>query len=107
MSASLAVDLLLGLGVAAQLLCCLGVLVMPTVFDRLHFVGAGSTLGPLLIGAAVLVRQTTSAAGIETIVTMALIVLLSPVLLLATVRAARRYEIGRIGPTADERRSAT
>ena len=101
------VDVFLVLGVTCQFICCLGVLVMPTVFDRLHYVGAGATLGPLLIGAAVLVRQTTSGAGIETLVTMALLVLLSPVLLLATVRAARRFEVGRIGPTADERRQLT
>jgi monovalent cation/proton antiporter MnhG/PhaG subunit len=99
------VDVFLILGVTSQFICCLGVLVMPTVFDRLHFVGAGATLGPLLIGAAVLVRQTTSAAGIETIVTVALIVLLSPVLLYATVRAARRFELGHIKPTAEERRA--
>jgi monovalent cation/proton antiporter MnhG/PhaG subunit len=101
------VDVFLIVGVACQFICCLGVVVMPTVFDRLHFVGAGTTLGPLLIGAAVLVRQTTSSAGIETIVVMALIVLLSPVLMLATVRAARRLEMGTIGPTPDERRGAS
>ena len=100
-------DVFLVLGVACQFICCLGVVVMPTVFDRLHYVGAGATFGPLFIGAAVLVRQTTSGAGIETIATMALILLLSPVLLLATVRAARRFEFGRIGPTADERRAET
>jgi monovalent cation/proton antiporter MnhG/PhaG subunit len=101
------VDVFLTLGVGCQLICCLGVLLMRTVFDRLHYAGAGTTLGPLLIGAAVLVRQTTSGAGIETIVTMALLVLLGPVVVLATVRAARRLEVGRIGPTADERRGAT
>jgi multisubunit Na+/H+ antiporter MnhG subunit len=80
---------------------------MRTVYDRLHFVGAGTTLGPLLVGAAVLVRQTTSSAGIETFVTMGFILLLGPVLTLATVRAARRADVGRIGPTAEERRRAT
>ncbi len=59
----LLVDSFLILGVACQLVCCLGVLVFGNVFDRLHFAGAGTTLGPLLVGGAVLVRQTTSAAG--------------------------------------------
>jgi monovalent cation/proton antiporter MnhG/PhaG subunit len=103
----LLVDVLLVLGVACQLICCLGVVAMRTVFERLHYAGAGTTVGPLLVGAAVLVRQTTSAAGIETIVTMALLVLLGPVVVLATARAARRLEVGRIGPTAHERRRAT
>lgn len=101
------VDVFLIVGVSCQLICCLGVLVMPTVFDRLHFAGAGTTLGPLFVGAAVLVRQTTSSAGIETLVTMAFIVLLGPVLTLATVRAARNARAGRIGPTADELSEAT
>ena len=51
--------------------------------------------------------EKLASAGIETIVVMALIVLLSPVLLLATVRAARQFELGRIGPTPGERRSAS
>ena len=99
------VDTFLVVGVLCQLICCLGVLVMPTALDRLHFAGAATTLGPLLVGAAVLVRQTTSAAGIETIVTMALILLLGPVVTLAMARAIRRSEIGQIPPTTDELRA--
>jgi monovalent cation/proton antiporter MnhG/PhaG subunit len=97
------VDVFLILGVTCQLIACLGVLVFPNVFDRLHFVGVGSTLGPLLIGAAVLVRQTTSAAGITTMIVMAVLVLLGPSLLIATARAARRLEFGRIEPRPEER----
>jgi monovalent cation/proton antiporter MnhG/PhaG subunit len=80
------------LGGACQFVCCLGVVVMRNVFDRLHFAGAGTTLGPLLIGAAVLVRQTTSAAGITTILIMAAVLVLGPALVIATARAARRIE---------------
>jgi monovalent cation/proton antiporter MnhG/PhaG subunit len=83
------VDVFLVLGVTCQFVCCVGVLVMQTVYDRLHFAGAGTTLGPLLVGAAVLVRQTTSAAGITTIVIMVLVFVLGPALLIATARAAR------------------
>ncbi len=101
------VDVFLVAGVACQLICCLGVFAMRGVFNRLHFTSAGTTLGPLLIGAAVLVRQTTSSAGIETFVTMAMILFLGPVLTIATVRVARREEIGQIGPTSDERRRVT
>jgi monovalent cation/proton antiporter MnhG/PhaG subunit len=88
----LLVDVFLVLGVACQFVCCLGVVVMRNVFDRLHFAGAGTTLGPLLIGAAVLVRQTTSAAGITTILIMAAVLVLGPALVIATARAARRIE---------------
>lgn len=99
----LLVDVFLVLGVSCQLVCCLGVLVFGNVFDRLHFAGAGTTLGPLLIGAAVLVRQTTSAAGITTIVIMALVVVLGPALVIATARAARRVDYRQVGATDAER----
>lgn len=90
------VDVFLGLGVACQFICCLGVAVYPNVFDRLHFVGAGSIFGPLLVGAAVLVRATDSSAGIETIALMVFMATLGPVLVIATGRAARRLDYGSI-----------
>jgi monovalent cation/proton antiporter MnhG/PhaG subunit len=101
----LLVDVFLALGVATQFVCCLGVAVFRDVYDRLHFVGAGSIFGPLLIGAAVLVRQTTKAAGIETIVIMVLVTTLGPAVVIATARAARRFEHGRV-EASDEEASA-
>jgi monovalent cation/proton antiporter MnhG/PhaG subunit len=99
----LIVDLLLVLGIGAELVCCLGVVVMRNVFDRLHYGAAATTVGPILIGAAVLVRESVSSAGLETIATVALLFLLNPVVETATARAARRLEVGRIGPLAKER----
>ena len=75
------------------------------VFDRLHFAGAGTIFGPLLIGAAVLVRQTTSAAGIETMALMVLVSVLGPALVVATARAARRLDYGTVAATDAERRT--
>jgi monovalent cation/proton antiporter MnhG/PhaG subunit len=88
----LIVDVLLGLGVGAELVCCLGVLLMRNAFDRLHYSSAATTLGPVLIGAAVLVRESVSAGGLQTIAIVALLFLLNPVVLIATARAARRVE---------------
>jgi monovalent cation/proton antiporter MnhG/PhaG subunit len=88
----LLVDVLLTLGVACQIICCVGVVVMRSVYDRLHYAGAGATLGPIFIGAAVLIRESVSAGGLETIATVALVVLLNPVLTIATARAARQLE---------------
>ena len=51
-ASDLAVDVLLGLGVAAELLCVAGVLVMRTTFDRLHYVGAATSVPAFLILAA-------------------------------------------------------
>jgi monovalent cation/proton antiporter MnhG/PhaG subunit len=99
----LLVDVFLVLGVACQFVCCLGVAAFRNVFDRIHFMSAGTSLGPLLIGAAVLVRQTTSAAGISTMMIMGLVVVLGPALVIATARAARLNEYGHVDARDDER----
>ena len=39
---NLAADVLLGIGVAAELLCVAGLLVMRTVYDRLHYASAAT-----------------------------------------------------------------
>jgi monovalent cation/proton antiporter MnhG/PhaG subunit len=88
----LIVDVLLGFGVTAQLICCLGVLLMRNVFDRLHYASAATTVGPVLIGTAVLVRESVSAGGLQTIAIVSLLFLLNPVVEIATARAARRLE---------------
>jgi multisubunit Na+/H+ antiporter MnhG subunit len=88
----LAVDVLLGLGVAAELLCVAGVLVMRTTFDRLHYVGAATSVPAFLVLAAVLVREHLSAGGLEAIAAVGLLFLLNPALLIATARAAQRVE---------------
>jgi monovalent cation/proton antiporter MnhG/PhaG subunit len=88
----LIVDVMLAFGVGAQLICCFGVLLMRNVFDRLHYASAATTVGPVLIGAAVLVRESVSAGGLETIAIVSLLFLLNPVVEIATARAARRIE---------------
>jgi multicomponent Na+:H+ antiporter subunit G len=88
----LIVDVLLVFGVGAELLCCLGVLTMRNAFDRLHFSSAATTVGAFLIGAAVLVRESVSAGGLQTIATISVLFLLNPVVLIATARAARRID---------------
>ena len=91
-ASDLAVDVLLGLGVAAELLCVGGVLVMRTVFDRLHYAAAATSLPALLVLAAVLVREHLSAGGLEAIAAVFLLLLLNPALVIATARAARRID---------------
>ena len=91
-ASDLAVDVLLGLGVAAELLCVVGVLVMRTTLDRLHFTGAATTVPAVLVLVAVLVREHLSAAGLQAIATVGLLFLTNPVLVIATARAARRID---------------
>lgn len=90
--ANLAVDVLLGLGVATELLCCLGIAVMRTTYNRLHYASAGISVPAFLVLAAVLIREHLSAGGLEAIAAVGLLFLLYPVLLTATGRAARRID---------------
>lgn len=90
MSGNLAVDVLLGAGVAGELLCVAGVLLMRTTFDRLHYAAAATTVPAFLVLAAVLVREHLSSGGLAALVAVGLLFLLNPVLTIATARAARR-----------------
>jgi multisubunit Na+/H+ antiporter MnhG subunit len=83
------VDVLLAIGVAAELLCCVGVAVMRTPFDRLHYVGAGATVGPFFILAALLVREGFGQVGLDGIAVVVLLFLAGPLVVHATARAAR------------------
>lgn len=102
MSAHLVVaDALLVAGVAAELLCVLGVCWMRSTFDKLHFAAAASTLGPVLVAVAtVLVGFSSPSATIQCAVALAAIVLLNPVLTHATGRLA--WEIEVRGESPDE-----
>ncbi len=88
----LAVDFLLGLGVAAELLCVVGVLLMRTTFDRLHYASAATSVPAFLILAAVLVREHFTAGGLEAIAAVGLLFVLNPAVVLATAMAARRVD---------------
>jgi len=89
---NIAVDVLLAVAVAGEIACVLGVVVMRTTFDRLHYVAAGSTVPAFLVLAAVLVREHVSAGGLEAIAAVALLFFLSPVLVITTARAARAID---------------
>jgi monovalent cation/proton antiporter MnhG/PhaG subunit len=102
-AANVAVDALLAAGVVLELLCCVGVLVMRTTFDRLHYAAAGSTVPAFLVLAAVLVREHLSSGGLDAIAAVGLLFLLNPVLVNATARAARRIDYGSAGPEGDKR----
>jgi multisubunit Na+/H+ antiporter MnhG subunit len=92
--ANVLVDVLLGLGVALELACCVGVLVTRTTYDRLHYAAAGATVPAFCVLAAVLVREHLSGGGLTAIAAVGLMFVLSPVALTATARAVRRVEKG-------------
>jgi multicomponent Na+:H+ antiporter subunit G len=86
---NLFLGVLVGLGVAGELLCCLGLVVMRNVYDRLHYAMAATTVPPLLIAAAVIVEEGWTQPGINAVVVAVALFLINPVLAHATARAAR------------------
>ena len=86
------VDVLLALGVALELVCVIGVVIMRTTYDRLHYAGAATTVPAFLVLAAVLCREHLSGGGLEAIAAVGLMFFLFPVLLTATARAIHRIE---------------
>jgi multicomponent Na+:H+ antiporter subunit G len=86
---------LLFLGVLVVLVSCVGILVMPHFYDRLHYVGPASTLGTFLIGAALVVENGLKQQGVKSIMVVVLLLMISPLLTHATARAARIREFGR------------
>ena len=90
--ANVAVDILLAVGVATELLCVAGIVVMRTTLDRLHYAGAATTVPAWLVLAAVLVREHLSSGGLQAIAAVAILFLLNPVLVIATGRAVQRVD---------------
>jgi monovalent cation/proton antiporter MnhG/PhaG subunit len=96
------VYLLLGLGVACELLACAGVVAMRSVYDRLHYVGP-ATLGAVLIAGAVWAREGPSGIALKATLVAAFLLVASPALAHATARAARIRDLGDWRPRRDER----
>ncbi len=94
---SVIVDVLLFAGVMVLLLCALGVLVMGSAYDRLHYASAAGW-GALLVALAIVVQESVSLIGDKALVTAAILVLCGPVLSHATARAGRIRERGAWNP---------
>ena len=97
---------LLALGVGIESLCCLGLLLARNVYDRLHFVAPASTLGPLLIAAAVIADRSQSQNIIKAVLIVLLFWIINPVLTHATARAARVREFSDLNIYPEERLAA-
>lgn len=101
-AAAIAVDVLLAAGVLVELLSCLGLWLMRDSFDRLHFLGPAATLGPVLIGAAVLVQHSSAQACVKIVLIVLFVLLINPVLAHATARAMRIRHTGHLDVREDE-----
>jgi multisubunit Na+/H+ antiporter MnhG subunit len=89
----LAATVVLIAGVALQLFAVLGMSVMRSAFDRLHYVGLAG-YGALLVGVSILIRESWSLIGDKALATGALLVLIGPVLVHTTMRSLRTRERG-------------
>jgi monovalent cation/proton antiporter MnhG/PhaG subunit len=102
--ASVAVGVLLVVGVAIELACCLGVLVMRDAHDKLHYIGPAAILGPIAVAAAIVVRESWSQAGIKAVITAVLMIIANPVLTHATGRALYIRRRDHLEPEHDRTR---
>jgi multisubunit Na+/H+ antiporter MnhG subunit len=71
-----------------------GVVTMPHLYDRLHYLGPASGLGPLLVAGAVVARESLNHQGIEALLVAGVLLVFGPVLTHAMARAARIREHG-------------
>jgi multicomponent Na+:H+ antiporter subunit G len=102
-AAELVVWALLAVGVGAQLLGVVGVLVAADVYDRLHLIGPAGIFGPFCLALAIVIDEgPLSQAGLKSMLVALLVLGLSPVLVHATARAAYVRERGSLALLATE-----
>ncbi|MGH2869829.1 MAG: cation:proton antiporter [Solirubrobacteraceae bacterium] len=82
-------------GVALELFCVLGVVIMRGPLDRLHYTGPAS-VGALLIAGAILAREGFSVIANKGLLVAGFFLVTTPVLTHITARAARLRERGHL-----------
>lgn len=89
---------LLVAGVAVILLSCLGVLLVPGAYEKLHFAAPASCLGGLLVGLGSAVESDAFSSAFKDVFTAIVMAATGPVVTTATARAVhardRRDEPG-------------
>jgi multisubunit Na+/H+ antiporter MnhG subunit len=107
-------EVLLGLAVLVVALSAIGVLAMPGAYAKLHFVTPAAIVAPVLVFAAIFVREGLDENTGEMAIALVFMVAVGPFLSHATIRAIRVRERGdwrekpaqepAQGPAARERR---
>jgi multisubunit Na+/H+ antiporter MnhG subunit len=85
--------ILLIAGGLLEVLSVLGLCVMRSVYDRLHYVGLAG-FGALLIGGSIVVRESVSLIGDKALLVGAVLVFAGPVMVQSTVRSLLIREHG-------------
>lgn len=104
---AIAADIFLGLGAAMVIVSSVGILVMRTAYDKLHYVTPASLVAPISIGVAILIQSGWSSRSAQTWLAIGFMVIASPYLSHATIRAARIRATGdwRVTRRGESRRA--
>jgi len=89
-----AIGVVLVVAVVIELLACVGVLAMANLEDRLHFITPASAVGPVLVAAAMVAKESLDHEGIVAVIIAAFLMVFGPVISHATVRANRARTSG-------------
>lgn len=87
MAQAVIVDVLLGLAVAVVLISAAGVLLMRDAYQKVHYVTPISVVAPVLAGLAIAVQSGWTISTGQSWLVVAVMVIASPFLAHATVRA--------------------
>ncbi len=102
MIGTIAVEVLLAIAVVTALLCCLGLLVMPDFYERLHYMASVTTVSAFAVLIAVVIQEGWGQATIKTILVCLVLLLINAILTHATARAARVRALGHWTPDPSE-----
>lgn len=103
-AANVIVDALVAFGVVVELLCCLGVLLMRTAFDRLHYLGPAIVFGPLCFAIATMISGgALSQAGVKTFVILLVLLVTGPIQSYVTARLLRHRLAGGLALRRSDR----
>jgi multisubunit Na+/H+ antiporter MnhG subunit len=99
-----ALYVLVGIGVATEVVACIGLAAMRRPMDRLHYASAATGLGPAFVAAAVCVREgVVSAQGLSALLIAVVLAFAGGTLGLAVARIVRLRTDGTLDPSAAER----
>jgi multisubunit Na+/H+ antiporter MnhG subunit len=99
-----ALYVLIGIGVATEVVACVGLAAMRRPMDRLHYASAATGLGPAFITAAVCVREgVVSSQGLSSMLIAVVLAFAGGTLGLTVARTIRLRTHGTVEPSAAER----
>ncbi len=99
---AVAVWVLVAFGVAVELACCVGVVVMRDVYDKLHYTGPATILGPLAFATAIVVQEGVGQAAVKALLIAGLLLVANPVLTHATGRALYIRQRDHLEPAPED-----